>query len=272
MTKRLILGAIFAATAVLCALPDVAFAQSFGEGWERPDASNWPLEVIERPLTLSQNMLELSGDTVRLDMSNDQFGEPISVAPDLFYGVTGRLTLGIVHDVGVCVVGGCGYNDGGVAALVRIYEGDRVSLAAIGRVHGTLSIFGATVGAKLRVRTGQMAIVVAPGLYVGIRGRLPPVDAPPEDIDKYRSGGFEVPVQVQLQIGDRTMAYVTTGLTEGTFDEFGRTTKVPFGFGASLTLSSRLDLGGEFYIHNFVGPSPGKNQERTLSLRLAIRI
>lgn len=244
----------------------MASAQArYSTDWERPDASEWPLAVIERPLTLTRNMMELSGDTVRFDMSNDEFGQPLSLAPDLRYGVTNRLTLGIIHDVGVCVVGGCGYNDGGVELLASAYEGKALSLAGFGRVTGNLTVMGATLGVMTRIRMGEMAVVFAPGLYIGIRGR--------RDTEAGgRAGGFEVPVQVQLQLGDRTMAYVTTGLTNGTFDDFGNTTKVPFGFGASLTLSSRLDLGGEFYIHNFVGPAVGKNQDRTLSLRLAVRI
>ena len=51
-------------------------------------------------------MLELTGNTVRLDMSNEEFGRPLSIAPDLYYGITSRFTLGIIHDVGNMVYEG----------------------------------------------------------------------------------------------------------------------------------------------------------------------
>lgn len=259
MTTRLF-RIILVATACSWAFPNAASADRYTADWERPTARDWPLAVIERPLTLTGSMLELSGNSVRLDMSNEEFGRPLSLAPNLYYGITSRFTLGIVHDVGACVIGGCGYKDGGLELRIRAYEGRKFSLAVTGRVHGSLSVFGATAGFLARVRMGQTAIVFAPVVYAGVRGT------------QERGNGFEVPVQLQLQLGKRIMGYVATGLTEAAFGDFGSTAKVPLGFGGSLSLSSRLELGGELYIRNYVGPSPGKNTERTLSLRLALRI
>lgn len=259
MTNKLF-HILVVATACSWVFPSAVHADRYAADWERPDASDWPLAVIERPLTLTRNMLELSGNTVRLDMSNEEFGRPLSIAPDLHFGITSRFTFGIVHDVGVCVLGGCGYADGGVALRIRAYEGTKFSVAVTGKVTGDLSAFGTTAGLLARVRLGQSALVLAPAVYAGLHG------------DPGRGNGFEIPVHFQLQLGKRIMGYVATGLTEAEFADFGSTAKVPLGFGGSLTLSSRLDLGGELYIRNYVGPSPGKNTERTLSLRLAVRI
>ena len=90
-------------TAFLFALPTAS-----AESWEDDGSyskDDWPLQVTKRPLVLAPGMLELAGNTVRVSLSKDFVGDPISLAPSLFYGINKKLSVGITHDTGICVAG-----------------------------------------------------------------------------------------------------------------------------------------------------------------------
>lgn len=74
----------------------------------------------------------MRGDTLRLELSKDRVGDPFSLAPDLYYGLTQNVTLGYFHDVGVCIIGdGCDvrYNDAGAEALFSLDSDGAVVMA-----------------------------------------------------------------------------------------------------------------------------------------------
>jgi hypothetical protein len=104
---------------------------------DRPvDKEGWPTEITRRPLTLARDMLEVM---VPLDvtLSLRRAGEPVFLAPSVYYGVTDALTLGIRHFLGLCLSGsdhGCPktYNDVSLDAIwrVRHESGSDLAMAA----------------------------------------------------------------------------------------------------------------------------------------------
>jgi hypothetical protein len=228
-------------------------------------AADWPIRFVDRPLVLGPSMFELRGDTLRLNLSKDAVGDPISLAPDLYYGIDERITIGIFHDVGVCLSGedGCNgvYNDFGVEGLYSLlYEGALSMALRVGATFPSLDPFvgGLHVGLPLRVKGGDLAVLVDPRLYIGIFER---------DIRKEL---VDVPVQLQYQLTDQNALLVTSGV-RGPLNGFGDAVQVPVGVGAVVALSRRVDIGGEFLFTNLAGRGGGI-AGRLLFLRLAVRL
>src|SRR5512141_1079417 len=96
------LAAAFAAGLLAAALARAADEESV---LDQPiEKEGWPTEVTRRPLTLARNMLEVM---VPLDvtLSARRAGEPVFLAPSLYYGVTDAFTLGLRQFVGFCLSG-----------------------------------------------------------------------------------------------------------------------------------------------------------------------
>ena len=42
---------------------------------------------------------------IDVNMSADAVGKPFSIAPDIYYGVSDKLSVGLTHDTGLCLAG-----------------------------------------------------------------------------------------------------------------------------------------------------------------------
>lgn len=257
-------GAKLAAAMVIVAALAAVASRPAHAGEEFYIAADWPIRLIDRPLVLGPSMFEVRGDTLRLELSKDRVGDPISLAPDLYYGLTERITVGYFHEVGVCLTGdGCAtsYNDFGVEALFSlIYDGPVVMAGRIGASFNPLDPFtgGIHAGLPVRVKAGDLAVLVEPRVYVGL-------------LERDTRGDFlDVPVQVQVQLTDQNVLLLTSGV-RGPLSGFGDAMAVPVGLGALATLSRRVDVGGEFLFTNLAGRGGGVDG-RLLLLRVAIRL
>ena len=230
----------------------------------------WPLEATKRPLTLDAGMLEIRGDTFMFNLTKDAVGEPFALAPDVYYGVNKKLTVGITHEVGICLAGedkGCTkvYNDFTIDALYGIMLKGSFQLAG----HGGLAfksidpfMMGLNVGLLGRINAGNVAIVFDPRLYVGFTER-----------DNAALPGKEqlsIPLWLQFQVNPQTMAYAVSGF-EGPLEDFSDFYRVPLGLGALFAINNRLDFGGEFQFTNLLGKD-GDADGRLLILRAALRL
>jgi hypothetical protein len=262
--KKTLCTALAATLASLLALP-AASAQE-----EDYTKDTWPLEATKRPLTLDGGMLEIRGDTFLFNLSDGAVGEPFSLAPDLYYGVDKKLTVGITHEIGICLAGeenGCAevYNDFAIDALYGVMMKGSFQLAGHGGL-GFKSIdpfmMGLNVGVLGRINAGNLAIVFDPRLYVGFTERdseLP-----------YGKEMLSIPLWAQFQVNTQTMAYAVSGF-EGPLDGFGDGYQVPLGVGALFAVNNRIDFGGEFRFTNLLGKD-GDADGRWLILRAALRL
>lgn len=269
----------------LLAVLGLALIVSAGAGRAQADEgryskSDWPLRVIERPLTLAGGMVELRGDTLRVNLTRDSEGKPISLAPDVFFGATRDLSIGVTHDVGVCVTGkskGCpyAYDDVGLEALYALMHGGNFQLAARGgvlvpHIHDDLTA-GVDVGLIARLTAGKFAVRLDPQIYIGALGRdpdVPVLGGPARPIGPKETLDF--PGQLQLQLNEQSEVYVSGGVI-GPLDGFGDSFLIPVGFGATFAINNRLDLGGELRFFNLAGKRSDTDQ-RELIARVALRL
>ena len=225
---------------------------------------SWPFALGDRPLTLSGGMIELRGDTLRINLSDGAAGDPISLAPDLFYGVNNKLTVGLTHEIGICLNNDCGYNDFGFEAIYGLAKMSGFAIAAQGGlIFPSTDPFGTGIrlGLVTRLSASKLSVVIEPKLYIGFVGR--------SDV---RKEVLDIPVEIQYQAIPKATVQVFTGLTNGTFDGFGDNAQIPLGIGATYVVIRRFDVGADFVFTNVLGPQDGKLDGRTFVLRAALRM
>lgn len=221
--------------------------------------ADWPLAVIERPLTLAGGMVELRGDTFIADLSSGNAFGRLSLAPDIYYGVSPMLSVGITHGLGICL-DGCAstYNDVGLDARYGFMRGGSFQVA----VHGGLLMpsldpfdIGVNAGLQARVRAGKVAVVVDPTVGFIIA-------------DRDRAADFlSVPAQLQLQVQPQTMIALVSGIV-GPLDGFGDGMMIPAGIDAVLAANNRLDFGAGFRFLDVADTF----DDRELIVRVALRL
>jgi hypothetical protein len=265
----------------------VAAAQPAGA---QEGTASWPLEAVNRPLTLAAGMVEIGGDSLIVGVSGGEAdpGQPILLAPELRYGVSGQLQIGVTHTnhfpffppAGVCVSGeekGCAkvYNTVGAELEYALSSGGSAELSAragatVGRFDPDFAL-GATAGLEARLRSGSIAVVIDPSVYIGIIER----DTFPIGMagDSHPDWLF-LPVRLQLQATSQAMIYAMSGLNTPLKD-MGDFYQIPAGLGASYAASNRMDIGLEFQVANAAGKDLGlveKLDERYLIARIAFRL
>lgn len=251
---------------------------------------SWPFEVVNRPLTLAAGMVEIGGDSLRIGVSGGEafdLGEPILLAPELRYGLSDELQLGVTHTFhtffppsGLCVSGEenkCPkiYNAIGAEAEYALTRGGNLDLSAragitIGRFDPEFAL-GATAGLEIRFRGGNVALIVDPNLYIGIVER----DTFPFGMaDDTHPDYLFLPVTFQYQLDTQAALYLVSGLNTPLKD-MGDFYQIPAGVGAVYALNNRMDAGLELNFANVAGQDFGfveKFDERYIIARIAIRI
>jgi hypothetical protein len=258
----------------------------------RGDESQFPLSVVERPLVPSEGMILIQGDTVRVNLSAGAVGDPISLAPEVFYGIGPRLSLGLTHVTGICLTGAAGgcpsaYDDFGLESLLSLVALENLRLAVRGgllvpRIKGTFSL-GLKLGAMVRLKAGKIAIDFEPSLYVGMIGRSPDDFPPPSSTlprdAPYPPGAGRVPgpretllapIHLYYQVTPATAVFVSTGFF-GPISNLGDYVAIPLGFGTVFAINQTVDLGAEFRFNNLFGKHADFDF-REFVLRLALRL
>jgi hypothetical protein len=219
---------------------------------------------------------------LHINASKDAFGEPVALAPDLFYAVSDTLSLGIIHDgpmgllttasshPGLCFTGKTGgcpkvYDNIGFDALYGLAFGEfNFSL------HSSFFILSfsdptplmLTLGAAMKFHfSEEIALFLDPQFGIGLNHR---------DVNKDQ---FFLPVQLQFQVAHSTALDLLTGVT-GQLSNFGDTYRIPLGLAVVFNLSPHVDLGLKFAFDNLLGQVPtgtSRADARSLALIMNIR-
>lgn len=219
--------------------------------------------------------------TLGMNLSKDLIGKPISLVPNVYYGVSDKLQLGLVHDgpmrmqtppgAGLCLTGssnGCPhvYDNIGFDAMYGILFGPGLHLSAHGALYVTSFDLGTTmlaVGATAKVHlTDSMALFADPQLGFQLAKR---------DVAKDM---LYLPVELQYEVSEPATAKLLTGIT-GSLSGFGDTYQVPVGVGVNYNLNERFDVGGRFSFDNLLGKHAtgvGAADSRSVALQLNIRM
>ncbi|HET7506332.1 MAG TPA: hypothetical protein VFK02_35175 [Kofleriaceae bacterium] len=214
-----------------------------------------------------------------VNLSTDAAGEPISLAPDLYYSVTDALQLGLLHEgpmgwqarpgLGLCLTG----EDHGCPKLYDNVGLDIMYAVSFGRVHLSThsSLFvdhfdpltmSAAFGVAGKARLGtRFAVLFDPKIAIALTERDTNDDA------------VYVPLELQLQIGSGTTLKLLTGLLGG-LSAFGDTYEIPLGLGLLQNLTSHFDIGIRFSFDNLLGHEEmgvGRADTRSLALLVNVR-
>lgn len=217
-----------------------------------------PDDLIARPLVLAPGALE-GGLTLEVGLSTRQVGKPISLAPDLYWGVTDRLTVGVVHSAralslvssgdGICFGGvdhGCeqAYSNLGLEARWSLATGVRAAAAHVRLVTRRWSPWlpSLRIGALLRWRHGRFAVIADPFVQLGLLHR-----------DQGNRAILDLPVWLAVQPTCRWEAYVRTGV-QGEWAVFRDAWQVPLALGVRVAVSRRVDVAAEAGFERLGGP------------------
>lgn len=215
---------------------------------------------IDRGATLEAGRILLKVP-VLINLSKDLVGKPVSVAPDIYYGVSDDLTVGISHTggalvypalagQGLCLTGkdnGCEkvYNNVGVDALFRFINNPGFQLAA----HGGLDFARLSdpmlallrLGVYGEFQAGIFELRFDPSISIGLNKR----DEGNKQYINLPVGGF-VNVTPELEV------FVIAALT-GPTDHFGDLYRGLVSFGADYAINAMTDVGLAFDFPNLWG-------------------
>jgi hypothetical protein len=216
--------------------------------------------TARKGVTLGEGKLNLTV-TLEPSLSRDSVFEPFSIAPDLSYGVTSKLTLALVHSgaavtgfrggagSGLCLSGHEGkcpdvYRNVGFEGMVSLVEGP-VALAAQVGVHFT-SIGDPTtaklkLGARTRASAGRLTLLFNPSLFVATNDRDRNTDA------------LFLPVALSFKATAAFSSGVGTGLKLPDLGDIGGGYQIPVGVFGQLQLTRAFSAGASFVFGNLVG-------------------
>jgi hypothetical protein len=216
-----------------------------------------------------------------VDASKDSFGKPTSLAPDLYYGVSDTVQIGLLHTGpmgwqtrpggSLCLSGesnGCPkvYPNVGFDFMYGLLYGDfHLSLHSslfLGFFPDPTSVMW-TVGLTGKFHfTNVVALYFDPQIGIMLAHR-----------DRYEDQLF-VPVELQFQVSASVSFKVLSGVS-GQLSSLGDTYQAPLGVGIVGNVSRSVDLGLRFSFDNLLGnvPAGGSRTDlRSLGLLLTIRV
>lgn len=248
---------------------------------------NWPKAQGDRPLTLAKGMIEVHAD-VFVNLSADAVAKPISISPDIYYGVSEKLSVGLTHNLGLCLTGtdnGCAkvYNDVGLQAKFSVKRDAKMELAAAGGlILPSLDPMTARLelGVDFKYQAGKITIWALPRIGIGLNKR----DGATDPITMTTIGGNKeslgLPVIVGFQATPELNVHVRTGIgglgtgieAGAPLDGFGDAFVIPLGIGALYAVSNKLDVGAEFFFPAVAGSDLASTDARGLLITGNIRL
>ncbi len=221
-------------------------------------------DIISRPLTLEAGQLDAQL-TFEAELATPLF-QPFAIAPDIWFGVTQRLTLGIIHSdpsldriqatASFCVRQSaleCDrfYEGSGIDARYLVFDDGAFSIAPRARayIHGIDPIKpAATFGAMLKYRHHQFAIESDPYLRFSLA-----------NAQLGNRGGIVIPLYLEWQPSTCWLVFAQTGW-DANYVVLSDGWHIPFGVGATWRVTQQLDVGAEFGFTTALGPQNDAKQ------------
>lgn len=213
-------------------------------------------------LNLPKGKLTING-FIEINLSKDAAFEPVSLAPDLWYGITDDVTLGLVHSgVGrtgflggagdsLCITGkshGCGRIYNNVGADLRYRLARPWSLDAglfISNITDPF-VLDLKVGASGRWKFGKLALEFQPSLFIALTERSDGADAttttpaaPPHNEE------LALPITVGYEVASKLELEGQTGVVIP-FAKVGDFFAIPLSLGLRYRLDDHLGFGFAF--------------------------
>jgi hypothetical protein len=276
---------------VVCSAPIAAHGQGYGDDRALGD---YPILLVDRPLTLPQGVLEISAP-LGVSLSTGAGGEPTFLNPSIAYGVTNELTVGIRHSLGLCFSGEDGncpefYNDLGLTGLYSLVRAGRLHIAAGAALNFAPIVDPTAVSGEIRLPIkfggGLLALVLSPTLNFGLNERndgrklygvafnvgtydltIPAEAVPNREV-------VRIPLTFQLQM-ERGPAFIAGMSVDGELDplvgSFSDVYRIPVMFGLVYSPMRFLDLGAALTFPDLLGQDATAD-DRFLTAFAALRI
>lgn len=201
-----------------------------------------------------------------IDLSDGGAFDPVSLSPDVYYGVTPELTVGLVHSnlgasgfiggtgTSLCLGDACDgvYNNLGIDGRYHLKSGTVALAANFGLYVNDFDPFRLAVklGAVGRYRPGpesKLAVDFAPSLSFGVTEREP---APMTTVGNKEV--FALPVTVLYAAAPKITAMVQTGIVIP-FEAAGDAFFVPLSLGGSYQIDKQLTVEAAFSLPLLLG-------------------
>lgn len=233
-----------------------------------------PNDLIARPLVLVPGDL-VARVAVELNLQDGRFAMPMSIAPDLWIGVTSRVTIGLVHSnesveqidarASFCF-------RSNALSCNRTYRGSGIDVLWSWR-EGTLAVAprgrllvrdtdpwkpAVTAGALVRWTQGRYALTSDPYLRLGLANR-----------DLGNRAALVIPVSLGIQPTRGWLIALHTGW-DGEFATWRDGWHIPLALALVVRATRHVDLGLSAGFPHLLGPQ-NTPKERAMSILLEVR-
>lgn len=213
-------------------------------------------------MTLPKGAVLITVD-LGVNLSKDAVGKPVSLAPDVWYGVSDKLSLGLVHSTrgayglvgatgnSLCLTGednGCAklYDSVGADVRYQAYEtpGDGIGVAVDGGL--LVSSFDPLtldlkVGGIVHLRSGQLALDASPAIAIGLTER-----------DAGNKETLSLPVSVHYAVAPKVTLSAQSGVV-APLEKAADLYTVPLSVGGSYAISPKAFVGAAFTLPAVIG-------------------
>lgn len=217
-----------------------------------------PDDIVGRPLVLAPGELDAEL-VIEINAAAGAIARPLSLAPDVWWGLTRDITVGLIHSdpsvdriepgASVCV-------RSGLLSCDRIYHGSGAELAWQVR-EGGLAVAGiarllvrdvdpwkpaATLGVRARWRHGRLAVTAAPYLQIGLA-----------NTDLGNRTAAVVPITLAVQPVWHWALRLATGWNSD-LAVWRDGWHVPVALGARVRATEQLDVAVDYGFTSLLGP------------------
>jgi len=240
-----------------------------------------PAAPAAQSLSLPRGKIALAL-ALQSDLTREAMGDAISLAPDLAYGVTDRITVALVHTTegatgfwsglgtgSLCISGDrCAdvYSGGALLSKVSLKTGP-LAIAALGGVVYHVDPFrlGLGAGAEAMWHAGKIGIHVKPTIYIGLNQRDGEMTASGAVIGPNKEF-VNAPLSLVVAATPAMKLGVQTGVA-GPVEGFGDGYRVPVAVMAGYAFGAGMNAGVAFSLDRVAGGSPGGAMDsRSLTL------
>lgn len=216
-------------------------------------------DIVERPLVLGAGRFAAEL-TVEINLAHNYWAAPLSLAPDVWFGATDALTIGLVHSnrsVDRFAPGGSVCLRTDLIYCDSPYRGSGIDARYLALARGPLSIAprvralvrdidpfkpAVTVGALARWTRGRFAIETDPYLQLGLANTE----------DGNRAAVF-VPIELAVQPTCRWLLSLHTGWNSE-IRGLGDKWHIPVAIGARARATAHIDVGATLGFATLLGP------------------
>lgn len=216
-------------------------------------------------MTLPKGNALLTAD-LEINLSDSSEFEPFSIAPDLWYGVTDKITVGLIHSArgetgfvggvgsSLCLTGtdgGCGefYDNVGAEARIAVKDGPfsvAVDVGVFARTFDPFTLSG-KVGLLAHYRSGKLGVDIAPSLFFGFNERE-------GDTVAGTTGNKEalaLPISVQYAVIPKLSVSIQSGVALP-FEDADEQYTIPLAIGGSYAVTPKAFASLAFAFPNLV--------------------